>query len=222
MKTTFLLLLVIPFLGIVSSNDTLDPKSPCTHVAENIPDDWIKMADECVNAVRDQVQRELTAAMTYLAMGSHFSQYDVNRPGFAKYFFESASEEREHAIKFISYLLMRVASEKHVDHLIKNPKPKAVKLTDGVEALQEALKLEASVTDNIRSIAAICEKAPFNGTEFNDYHLVDYLSGDFLDEQYKGQRELAGMISTLKKMRHAQGTLGEYLFDKKLLNNELF
>lgn len=50
--------------------------------------------------------------------------------------------------------------------------------------------------------------------------LVDYLTGEFLEEQYKGQRELAGKISTLKKMMNkpnGNGELGEFLFDKQLL-----
>jgi len=51
--------------------------------------------------------------------------------------------------------------------------------------------------------------------------LVDYLTSDFLDEQYKGQRDLAGKISTLGKMMQAHGPLGEFLFDKKLLNGEV-
>lgn len=55
----------------------------------------------------DQVEIELTASMTYLAMAAHFSKDEINRPGFAEYFFKSASEEREHAIKIMDYLLMR-------------------------------------------------------------------------------------------------------------------
>jgi len=47
--------------------------------------------------------------------------------------------------------------------------------------------------------------------------LVDYLTGEFLDEQYKGQRDLAGKLSTLGKMLDSHGALGEFLFDKELL-----
>jgi ferritin heavy chain len=47
---------------------------------------------------------------------------------------------------------------------------------------------------------------------------VDVLTSDFLDEQYKGQRKLAGQISTLGKMVQSSGTvLGEFMFDKELL-----
>jgi len=50
--------------------------------------------------------------------GAHFSRDIVNRPGFAKLFFESASEEREHAIKLIEYLLMRGELTRELDNLI--------------------------------------------------------------------------------------------------------
>ena len=50
---------------------------------------------------------------------------------------------------------------------------------------------------------------------------MDYLTGEFLEEQHKGQRELAGMASTLGKMMEHHNSIGEFLFDKKLLNNEL-
>lgn len=47
--------------------------------------------------------------------------------------------------------------------------------------------------------------------------MVDYLTGDFLQEQYTGQRDLAGKISTLESLMERQGNFGEFLFDKKLL-----
>lgn len=47
---------------------------------------------------------------------------------------------------------------------------------------------------------------------------VDYLTGEFLEEQYKGQRELAGKIATLGKMVANQGAeLADFLFDKQML-----
>jgi len=171
--------------------------------------------------MRAQVQEELQAAVTYLAMGAHFSRDTINRPGFAKLFFEAASEEREHAIKIISYLLMRGELTTEVSRLIQNPSPLKESWESGVDALKDALKLEATVTGKIRDIIAACDNPSGDGSGFNDYHLVDYLSGDFLEEQYKGQSDLAHKISTLGKMLDYHGTLGEFLFDKKLLNGEL-
>ncbi|GJQ77054.1 Fer1HCH [Trypoxylus dichotomus] len=187
----------------------------CEHKKPSIPNDWITMVDPCVNSMRDQIQEEINAAMQYMAMGAHFSKDVINRPGFAHFFFEAASEERQHAIKLISYLLMRGELTSKVSNLIRTVlQPKVIEWQSGLHALKDALILEASVTKKIRDVIQKCE----DDIKFNDYHLVDYLTGDFLEEQYKGQRDLAGKISTLDKMIDKHGGLAEFLFDKKLLN----
>ncbi|XP_030753117.1 ferritin subunit-like [Sitophilus oryzae] len=186
----------------------------CEHKTPKIPDDWIDMSSICVKRIRSHVTEELKAAMQYMAMGAHFSKDVVNRPGFAKLFFEAASEEREHAIKLIHYLLMRGQLTSGVSDMIKrNLAPSTIIWSDGASAIRDALQLEASVTKKIRELIKTCEGEP----TFNDYHLVDYLTGDFLTEQYEGQRDLAGKLSTLEKLMDSHGALGEFLFDKKLL-----
>lgn len=45
---------------------------------------------------------------------------------------------------------------------------------------------------------------------------ADYLTGVYLEEQYNGQRDLAGKISTLDKLMRTHGSIGEFLFDKKM------
>lgn len=52
--------------------------------------------------------------------GAHFSKDTVNRPGFAKLFFDSATEEREHASKLLEYLLMRGELTKGINEIIMN------------------------------------------------------------------------------------------------------
>lgn len=191
----------------------------CEHKKPNVPEDWLDMVDPCVNKMRDQIQEEIKASIQYLAMGAHFSRDTVNRPGFAKLFFESASEERQHAMKLISYLLMRGELTSSVSNLLKKHiEPDASEWVDGASALRDALKLEAKVTKKIREVIKVCENPNFVENNFNDYHLVDYLTGEFLEEQYKGQRELAGKISNLDKMLDRHLELGEYLFDKELLS----
>ncbi len=186
----------------------------------DIPQGWKDMVSPCIRILEAQVKTEIEAAMTYLAMGAHFARDTVNRPGFSKLFIESASEEREHAIKIIEYLLMRGQLTSDVSKLLKFPlKPIREEWNSGVEALTDALNLESQVTRSIRDIIMTCETP--KDIPFNDYHLVDYLTADFLDEQYKGQRDLAGKISTLGKMMASHGPLGEFLFDKKLLKNEV-
>lgn len=74
--------------------------------------------------------------------------------------------------------------------VIKNPQ--ALNATysweSGFVALKSALNLETLVTRKIRDIIEVCQNGPENyqGKYFDDYHLVDYLTGDFLTEQYEG------------------------------------
>jgi len=82
---------------------------------------WIDITSGCVAQTRTQIQEEMNASIQYLAMAAHFSQDTVNRPGFAKFFFEAASEEREHSMKLIEYLLMRGELIGNVTALLKVP-----------------------------------------------------------------------------------------------------
>ncbi|KAF4517556.1 hypothetical protein B566_EDAN005120 [Ephemera danica] len=256
--------------GIIEEN--LEGSSPGSEAWRTMANVSRKDAPSCLTLMKNQVQVEMNASLTYLSMttwtsGTHAlkkaleleinvtnlirniiitcennkndagyapkgSDYhdSVNRPGFAKFFFHSANEEREHATKFLEYLAMRGEfaenlAENGIQHML-DYKPT---WKSGTHALKVALELEIKVTKQIRKIITTCEKGENNRNDIsgyqpngNDYHLVDYLTGEFMDEQHKGQRELAGMISTLNKMHHAKGSLAEFLFDKKLLKGELF
>ncbi|CAK9821340.1 Ferritin subunit [Anthophora retusa] len=170
----------------------------CTLRSAEIPK-WTNMADNCIKKLENQVELEMQASIAYLNMGAHFAQDSINRPGFSKFFFDSANEERQHAIKIIDYLLMRGQLTNKITHL-KNFFSAEIKhksIQNGLNALEEALKLETEVTKSIHSVIKVCEKPTNKSHSFNDYHLVDYFTGEFLDEQYKAQRDLAGKMSTL-------------------------
>ncbi|XP_041988800.1 ferritin subunit [Aricia agestis] len=187
-----------------------------------IPKTWITMSAGCRESVRRQIQTEVSASVQYLAMGAHFSRDNINRPGFAKLFFDASSEEREHAMKLIEYLLMRGELTTNVTSLITIREPAVTSWPSGQAALEQALKMETEVTAAIKNVIIKCENDRDNsGHTNNDYHLVDYLTGDFLEEQYKGQRDLAGKASTLKKMMDRHSSLGEFIFDKKLLGIDI-
>ncbi|XP_073964215.1 ferritin 1 heavy chain [Choristoneura fumiferana] len=207
------LLAVVSFLAVCAPASA----TQCSVNPVNVPRDWITVHGTCRSAMRRQIQMEVKASLQYLAMGAHFSRDGINRPGFSKLFFDAASEEREHAMKLIDYLLMRGELTHDVTSLIKIRPPESKAWDSGVDALEQALTMENEVTRSIRTVIAACEDDP----EFNDYHLADYLTGEFLEEQYKGQRDLAGKATTLKKMLDRHSALGEFLFDKKLLGMDI-
>jgi len=203
------------------------------------PAHWSNMVQPCVETTIKQIGCEIRASLEYFKFGSHFSRDDINRPGFAKFFFESSSEEREHATKLIEYLTMRGGAKpfeekSDIGHLLKNAASCDIFsirdecYTSGHQALQCALEMETAVTNAITKLIQTCEnpkctdetcpnKVGVASDDLNDYHLVDYLTGEFLEEQYKGQREIAGRVKTLEKLTNTHGNIGEFLFDKTLL-----
>jgi len=169
---------------------------------------WDGMDDQCLQALHGQINKEFDASIVYLKYAAFFAQEKINLPGFEKFFFNAAGEEREHGIKLIEYALMRGhgpvdKSAFNLDYSYQVPPT-----TDGEAALRAALKKEEEVTHSIREVIKACEE----GT--NDFHLADYLTGEYLDEQHKGQRELAEKIATLSKLKKSAPKLGEFLFDK--------
>lgn len=177
--------------------------------------EWLDMDSICIRAMRQQIQEEINASMKYLAMGTHFAQDMVSRPGFAEFFFKTATHKREHAIRLIEYLLMRTQVTP-VGDLIKVNAPEIKYWKQGAIALEDALRIEAEITRNIKYVIETCD----DGDRKHDYHLVDYLTSEFLGQQYHDQRNLAEKISTLKKMMRSatNDVIGEYLFDKQLLS----
>lgn len=156
---------------------------------------FVDMTDGCVKATEEQIKKEITASLKYLSMGAHFSKDSVNRPGFSKFFFDAASEEREHAYKLIEYLSMRgrylnpgksIISTFDISQLIKDAENLNVleetltplvpaengKTTSGLIALQNALKLETAVTRSIRELVKTCEATlDKDGKPFNHFHV---------------------------------------------------
>lgn len=178
-----------------------------------LPGDWLDMDTVCVGAVRRQIQEEIDASIKYLSIGAHFAKDVVDRPGFAEFFFKSATEKREQAMKLIQYLLVRTPVSQLSD-LIKVNAPET-KYWKGTVALEDALETETEITKKIKNVIRKCEDNERN----NDYHVVDYLTAEFLDKQYHDQRNLAEKISTLKKMMKSaiNDSIGEFLFDKQFL-----
>uniref|UniRef100_A0A336KNZ8 Ferritin n=1 Tax=Culicoides sonorensis TaxID=179676 RepID=A0A336KNZ8_CULSO len=182
------------------------------------------MKVNCVSKTVDQIGCEVRASLEYLKFAVYFSLENINRPGFSKFFFDSANEEREHAIKLIEYLNMRGAHHpgaasraetlKAIEPLLKHAKScpifdkfnetcifnfnKLNEVYTGADALSCALKMEMAVTDYIKQF-------------------VKYLTVDFLTEKYEGQRKIAGYQKILQKIKDTHGNIGEFFFDKTLL-----
>jgi ferritin heavy chain len=212
---------VIAFFALCITSSVTSGELNCQHEQPDIPKEWIDMTAPCVKAVKDHVKEEIQASLTYLSMGAYFAKDTVNKPGFSEKFFKAADEERTHATQFIAYLLWRGYLVTDIKSLVdtKSIKPVKASWKTGLEALKDALILEANVTEKIKAVIKECE-SPKTGGE-NDYHIVDYLTGEFLQEQNEGEHQLAREISKLDKLKNQHGALSEFLFDKELLGNSI-
>jgi len=174
---------------------------------------WKDMEETCFAILASQIQHELTASINYITMSAYFARELNYRPGLSKFFMDSANEERGHAKGLIDYLLKRggeIPSES-----VRDITPAKTEWKDASEAIKDALMMEKAVTEKIKDMIKICEGVG-DSSRMNDYHAVDHFTGEYLDEQHKGLRQLSGMLSTLERMRVQYGDLAEVMFDKTL------
>lgn len=104
--------LLFSFSSFFAIAGTLDVNTIFGNINGNINIPVSDMSNDCTTATEKQIKMEITASLNYLNMAAFFSKDTINRPGFAKFFFDAASEEREHAYKLIEYLSMRNRYEK--------------------------------------------------------------------------------------------------------------
>lgn len=156
--------------------------------------------DESEAAVNKQINMELKASYTYLALAYQFHRHDVALKGFYEYFKKNSDEEREHAQKFMKYLNSRGGSIK----LEAIQAPTKFDYKTALEAMQAALQLERDVNDSLLDLHRLASK-------HNDPHLTDFLEEEFLDEQVRSIKEIGDHITNLKRVGPG---LGEFQFDK--------
>ncbi|XP_058117811.1 ferritin heavy chain-like [Anopheles ziemanni] len=213
MKSIFFGIVTLMFAVIVVHQESV--------FAERITptqNEWRFVSSKCFKDLHKQINKEFNAAIFYLQYAAYFAQEKVNLPGFEKFFFNAAAEERQHGMMLLEYALMRgqdeVAEGTFKLDFDNITAPVIPRNNFGAEdALKAALKKEQEVTQSIRELIKTCEQT--EGENGNEYHLVDYLTGEFLEEQHKGQRDLAGKIAMLKKMLNTNPHLGEFIFDKQ-------
>lgn len=157
----------------------------------------------CEAQIHKQIDEEMQASLVYATMAAHFDHNSIARKGLTDFFSKNSVEEREHAHKFINYLNSRGARFSGFD--IKMPS-KAI-WTKALDALEDALSLEKHVNNKLYHLHDVAS------LQCVDQHLMDFLEGEFFDEQVKSIDQLQRYISILNGM---DTSMGEFLFDQQL------
>ena len=123
---------------------------------------------ELNKALNEQIGHELGACLQYLSIAAYFEQQKLKL--LANLFFKQSDEEKEHALKFVHYVL----DTKGDLEIPQIPAPKPT-FASAEEAVAAALKWEEDVTKQINGLMALANKQ-------DDYLAQGFLQG-FIDEQ---------------------------------------
>ena len=142
-----------------------------------------------VDAMNAQIQSEFGASAQYVAIAIYFDEEGL--PDLAAFFYRQAEEEREHAMKFVHFLL-----ETGAKPIIPGLPDMKNEFESASDAVQFALDQEIKVTNQINNIVSIANQE-------NDYASQQFLQW-FVEEQVE---EVDSMSTLLQTIKHAGSSL---------------
>ena len=143
------------------------------------------ISDKMEAAINTQIGNEFGAHLQYVSIGAHFGSESL--PELSKHFFKQAAEERDHALRFVNYLVDAGAKVR----IPAVPAPKSDFKT-AEEAVKLSLDWEITVTKQINALVdlSITEK---------DHTTRNFLQW-FVNEQLE---EVSSMDTLLSIVRRA-------------------
>lgn len=142
-----------------------------------------------VDAMNAQIQSEFGASQQYIAIAIYFDEEAL--PDLAQFFYMQSEEEREHAMKFVHYLL-----ETGAKPIIPSLPEMRNEFANASDAVQFALDQEMKVTNQINNIMRIAK-------EESDFASQNFLQW-FVEEQVE---EVDSMTTLLQTIKHAGSSL---------------
>ena len=143
------------------------------------------IGNKVVDAINEQIGYEFSASLQYYAIAAHFAAEAL--PQLSGHFFKQAEEEKEHALRFIKYVVdaggrVVIPALEAPQSGFKNPE----------QAVQLSLDQEVKVTHQINALVELARNE-------NDYITINFLQW-FLAEQLE---EVSSMDNLLKIVQRA-------------------
>jgi ferritin len=142
------------------------------------------ISKELQDGMNAQIGNEFGASMQYLGIASYFEKENLKL--LAKLFFDQAEEEKEHAMKFVHYIVDTMGE-------LRIPAIKEAKFdfSSAEEAVAAALNWEEEVTRQINNLVAIAQSK-------NDYLARKFLDW-FVEEQLEEINKMDQLLSVIKR-----------------------
>jgi ferritin len=154
-------------------------------------------SERFVDALNDQIARELAAAHQYTAIGAHYER--ITFPRLSKYFYEQAEEERGHAMRMVAYL-NDIGAELRLGQV----DGATLSFEDEIlSPIRLALDQEKSVTVQITNLFQIAR-------ETNDYASESFMQW-FVDEQVEEESSMEDLLTVAERVREVPMMLEEFL-----------
>jgi len=142
------------------------------------------ISQKMTDAVNAQIGREFGAFLQYVAVATHFDAQSL--PFLAKHFYRQAEEERDHAMRFIRYLID--AGAPVVIPTVAAPQST---IESAEQAVELALKWEQEVTKQIHALLELAVAE-------NDYTTQQFLQW-FVEEQLEEVSSMDRLLSVVRR-----------------------
>ncbi len=136
------------------------------------------------DAINAQIGREFGASLQYINIATYFDGEALSK--LAKFFYKQAEEERDHAMRFVKYV---VDTGGHVAiPPIEGPK---TTFATAEEAIQLSLNWEVEVTNQINNLYQMAHK----GNDFAAQNFLDW----YVEEQIEEVSTMENLLKIVKR-----------------------
>ena len=135
-------------------------------------------------AINEQIGREFGASHQYVAIAAHFDAENLST--LAKHFYRQAEEERDHAMRFVRYLVD--AGAKVAIPAVAAPKPE---FSSAEDAVKLSVKWEKEVTKQIHALVELAMKE-------SDHTTFNFLQW-FVAEQLEEVSSMEKLLSIVQR-----------------------
>ena len=141
-------------------------------------------SEKLLSAINQQIGNEFGASLQYVSIASHFESQALT--GLARFFYRQADEERDHAMKFVKFV---VDAEGQLD-IPAIPAPKS-QFKTAEYAVGMALDWEQEVTKQIYHLVDIAK-------EDSNYIAIRFLDW-FINEQFEEVNTMSHLLQVVER-----------------------
>jgi ferritin len=151
-------------------------------------------SQELIGAFNRQVGNEMGASLMYVSIAAYFDSEDLEQ--LASFFYRQAEEEREHAMKFVKYVV-DAGGRLEIPPLPAQP----TEFATAEAAVQRALDSEETVTRQIYDLVEIAQS--------DKDHIAQRFLDWFVNEQFEEVSTMNALLSVVRRAGEANLLLVE-------------